>query len=62
VALLPPLIWFAIRMIPPEAMAEWRHAAEAAGAKRCSRLGLAIVVAIWLLAAALFLRRVMGGG
>jgi uncharacterized membrane protein YkvA (DUF1232 family) len=51
VILLPPLIWLALRMIPEGVMAEARAAALAAEARPRSRLGLAIVVALWLLAA-----------
>jgi uncharacterized membrane protein YkvA (DUF1232 family) len=53
VILLPPLIWLALRMIPPGVMADCRAAALAAEARPRSRLGLAIVVALWLLGALL---------
>jgi uncharacterized membrane protein YkvA (DUF1232 family) len=52
VILLPPAILLAIRLVPPEVMAEHRAAAAAAQAKPVSRAGAALVVAVWVLVAA----------
>ena len=52
VILLPPAILLAIRLVPPEVMAEHRATAAAAQAKPVSRAGATMVVALWLLAAA----------
>lgn len=51
VILLPLLIALAIRLVPPEVMVEHRAAAARAAARPRSRLGAALVVALWLLAA-----------
>ena len=51
VILLPPAILLAIRLVPPEVMAEHRAAAAAAQAKPVSRAGAALIVAAWLLIA-----------
>ncbi len=51
VILLPPAILLAIRLVPPELMAEHRAAAAAAQARPVSRAGAALVVALWLVAA-----------
>ena len=51
--LLPLAILLAVRLVPPEVMAEHRAAALAAEAKPVSRAGAAFVIAIWLLALAL---------
>ncbi|MBD0270558.1 MAG: DUF1232 domain-containing protein [Acetobacteraceae bacterium] len=51
VILLPPAILLAIRLVPPEVMAEHRATAAAAQAKPVSRAGAAIIVAVWLAAA-----------
>jgi uncharacterized membrane protein YkvA (DUF1232 family) len=51
VILLPPAILLAIRLVPPEVMAEHRATAAAAQAKPVSRAGAAIIVAAWLAAA-----------
>lgn len=51
-AILVPLgIMLAVRLMPPEVMAEHRAAAMAGG-KPVSRMGAAFIVALWLLAAA----------
>jgi len=51
--LLPIGIALAIRLIPPEVLAECRAQAAAAPARLTSRLGAALIVALWLLAAGL---------
>ncbi|MBC9180279.1 DUF1232 domain-containing protein [Roseomonas ludipueritiae] len=55
VILLPPLILLAIRLVPPEVMAEHRAAAARVRERPVSRAGAALIVAIWLLAAAALL-------
>ena len=50
--LLPLAIALAVRWVPPEVMAEHRAAATAAAGRPASRLGAALVVAPWSLAAA----------
>lgn len=53
VLLLPALIWLVIRLLPPDVVQECREQAqkwmETQGAKPKSRLGAAIIVAIWIL-------------
>lgn len=51
--LLPLGILLAVRLVPPEVMAEHRATAAAAAARPTSRAGAAAVVALWLLAAGL---------
>jgi uncharacterized membrane protein YkvA (DUF1232 family) len=51
--IVPAGIWLALRLIPPALMAELRAEAEAHDRPR-SRAGAAGVVAIWLVAVALF--------
>ena len=53
VILLPPAILLAIRMVPPEVMAEHRATAAAAQARPVSRAGAALIVAVWAAVAAL---------
>lgn len=53
VILLPPAILLAIRLVPPEVMAEHRATAAAAQARPVSRAGALAVVAIWAAVAAL---------
>jgi len=49
--LIPGGIWLAIRMIPPEVLAEARNAAEAGGMDRSiGRVGLVIIVFLWFAA------------
>ena len=55
VVLLPLAVLLAVRLVPAEAMAEHRAAALAAEARPVSRAGAALVVALWLLAAAALL-------
>lgn len=56
VLLLPGLIWLAIRLLPPEVLAECRGQADAwmqaKGSKPRSRAGAALVVLLWLAIAA----------
>lgn len=54
--LLPLAIMLAVRLVPPDVMAEHRAAAAAAQARPVSRAGAAAVVALWLLSAGLLLR------
>jgi len=51
VILLPPAILLAVRLVPPELMAEHRAAAAKAAARPVSRAGAAVIVGLWLLAA-----------
>lgn len=46
--LLPLAIWFALRLIPPDVMAEARGRAEQASERPTSRVAAAFIVAIWL--------------
>ncbi|MGJ7521480.1 YkvA family protein [Variovorax sp. LT1P1] len=52
VLLLPVLIWLAIRLLPPEVLAECRGQAEAwmqtRGSKPSSRAGALLIVVLWL--------------
>jgi uncharacterized membrane protein YkvA (DUF1232 family) len=49
--LIPGGIWLAIRMVPPEVLAEARNAAAAGGVDRSAgRFGLVIVLLLWLVA------------
>jgi uncharacterized membrane protein YkvA (DUF1232 family) len=50
VVLLPLAIWLAVRLVPPDLMAEHRAAARAEG-QPTSRAGAAFIVTLWLLAA-----------
>ncbi|MDI3382848.1 YkvA family protein [Xenophilus aerolatus] len=56
VLLLPALICLAIRLLPPDVLAACRAQAEAwmatRGAKPRSRLGLVLVIAVWIAVAA----------
>jgi uncharacterized membrane protein YkvA (DUF1232 family) len=53
VLLLPALIWLAIRLIPPAVLADNRQRAEAwmraSNARLRSKVGAAVIIAIWLL-------------
>jgi uncharacterized membrane protein YkvA (DUF1232 family) len=55
VLLLPLAVLLAVRLVPAGVMAEHRAAAAAAEAEPVSRAGAALVVALWLLAAAALL-------
>jgi len=50
--IVPFGIWLAVRLIPPEIIAEHRATAEAAGRRPISKAGAAAIVTIWLLLAA----------
>ena len=52
--LIPLGIALAIKMIPPDVLAECRIRAKSAVAKPVSRTAAVVIVAIWLLVAALF--------
>jgi uncharacterized membrane protein YkvA (DUF1232 family) len=53
VLLLPALIWLAVRLLPPDVLAECRQQADAwmqaEGAKPKSRFGAVLIIALWLL-------------
>src|SRR3954465_5564035 len=51
VILLPLAILLAVRLVPPDLMAEHRAAAAKAEEKPVSRAGAAFIVTLWLLAA-----------
>jgi uncharacterized membrane protein YkvA (DUF1232 family) len=53
--LLPLAIWLAVRMVPAEVMAEHRATALAAQERPVSRAAAAVIVALWLAAAALLI-------
>jgi len=61
VLLIPAGVWLFARMVPPELMAEHRATAEAAATRPVSRWGIAIVLAIWALAALLVYEFLMLG-
>ncbi len=54
--ILPGLIWMVLRMIPPEVMADCRAKAEdwlaSGNGKPVSKVGAAVIVALWLALAA----------
>jgi uncharacterized membrane protein YkvA (DUF1232 family) len=51
--LLVPLgIWLAVRVVPPQVMAEHRAAAEKAAAQPRSRAAAVVIVALWIACAA----------
>ncbi|MES2633549.1 MAG: YkvA family protein [Pseudomonadota bacterium] len=56
VLLLPALIWLAVRMLPPDVLAECRTRADAwmleKGSKPVSRVGAAVIVLLWIAAGA----------
>jgi uncharacterized membrane protein YkvA (DUF1232 family) len=53
--LLPLAIMLAIRMIPPDVLADLRAEAARRSARPVSRLAAAVIVAVWIAAAALLL-------
>ncbi|MBO9463473.1 MULTISPECIES: YkvA family protein [Stappiaceae] len=53
VVLLPLGIYFVIKLIPPEIMAEHRELAAAAAERPVSRIAAAIIIACWVVAFAL---------
>lgn len=65
VILVPAGIALAIRLIPPEVLTECRERAAAAPSRPRSLAGAAVIVALWITAAALaalWLARVLGRG
>jgi len=55
--ILPGLIALAVRLIPPDVIAEARtRAADPAEEARLGRAGAAVIIAVWLVAAALIVR------
>jgi len=56
VVLLPALIWLAVRLLPPEVIERSRERAEdwmaRKGSKPTSKVGMALVIGIWVLVAA----------
>lgn len=59
--LIPAGVWLFARMVPPTLMAEHRATAEAAATRPVSRWGIAIVLALWALAALLVYEFLMLG-
>lgn len=59
--LIPAGVWLFARMVPPALMAEHRATAEAAATRPVSRWGIAIVLALWALAALLVYEFLMLG-
>ena len=53
--LVPLGILLALRLVPPDLMAEFRREADGLGEHPASRAGAAMVVALWLLSAAVLL-------
>lgn len=62
--LIPAAVWVLLRLIPPPVLEQSRASAErwlgAENAKPKSRLGLFLVIGLWLIAAALVLRWALG--
>jgi uncharacterized membrane protein YkvA (DUF1232 family) len=58
--IVPAGILLAVRLIPPDTLAELRSQAEEMGRLPASRSGLMAIIAIWLLAAALVTWWVLG--
>ena len=57
--LIPGGLWLAMRMVPPEVLAEARSMAAAEGAERTGKSGAAIIVLLWILAALLVIYLVL---
>ena len=55
VVILPPGIVLAVRLVPPDLMAEFRREADRLGERPASRAGAAMIIGLWLLAAAALL-------
>jgi uncharacterized membrane protein YkvA (DUF1232 family) len=55
VILVPLGILLAVRLVPPELMAEFRSRAEELGRRPASKWGLAMIAAIWIAGAALII-------
>jgi uncharacterized membrane protein YkvA (DUF1232 family) len=51
--LLPVVMWIALRLVPPEALADARLRAAAAADRPVSRVAAAVIVALWIVGAAL---------
>jgi uncharacterized membrane protein YkvA (DUF1232 family) len=51
--LLPAVLWIALRLVPPEALADARRRAAAAAERPVSRVAAAVIVALWIVGAAL---------
>ncbi|MFC3001071.1 YkvA family protein [Falsiroseomonas tokyonensis] len=56
VILLPLALWLAIRLVPAPLMQEFRAEAERRATRPVSRLAAALIVGLWIAAAALLLR------
>jgi len=52
--LVPLGMWWALKLIPPDVLAEHRRIAERAGAKPISRFAEVVIVALWLVGAVAF--------
>jgi len=50
--IVPIGLWLAIRLIPPDILAEHRAAAELAGKEPVSKVGAALMISVWLMLAA----------
>lgn len=55
IILLPLAIWLALKLIPPDILAEHRATAAAVAQQRSSRAGAALVVVLWVIATAALL-------
>ena len=55
VVILPLGIVLAVRLVPPDLMAEFRQEADRLGGRPASRAGAAMIIVLWLLAAAALL-------
>jgi uncharacterized membrane protein YkvA (DUF1232 family) len=55
VVILPLGIVLAVRLVPPDLMAEFRQEADRLGERPASRAGAAMIIGLWLLAAAALL-------
>ena len=51
--LLPAVMWIALRLVPPEALADARLRAAAAAERPVSRVAAAVIVALWVVCGAL---------
>lgn len=51
--LLPAVMWIALRLVPPEALADARLRAAAAAERPVSRVAAAVIVALWVVGGAL---------
>ena len=55
VVILPLGIVLAVRLVPPDLMAEFRREADGLSERPASRAGAAMIIALWLLVAAVLL-------